>query len=132
MKRRRALKTPIASPLPPERITTATTTTSTIAPTATTAPVVLKDKQPSKPEAKKAETIQERANPEDEKPSTAIAANLREQIASSDLTPSKFPDKELKGALELMKSEEWDKNFDAIDSVRRVLIFHPEVIKDQL
>jgi hypothetical protein len=51
---------------------------------------------------------------------------------SNDLTPLRNPVQELKVALENLKAEEWDKNFDAVDVVRRVMLFHADLIKDQM
>ena len=54
------------------------------------------------------------------------------QIKSEDLEPSKNPEKEFKIALENLKAPEWEQNFDAIDSIRRLSIHHPQVLLSQL
>ena len=48
------------------------------------------------------------------------------------LQPFKYPDREFKVALEHLKSSDWEENFRAIDTIRRLSLFHQEILVVQL
>jgi hypothetical protein len=68
----------------------------------------------------------------DSKDKSNLNNSNKEQIPTEELKPCKNPKEELKTALENIKAEEWYKNFDAIDSVRRISVHHSEVLRDHL
>eukprot|EP01116_Phalansterium_solitarium_P013299 TRINITY_DN3064_c1_g1_i1.p1 TRINITY_DN3064_c1_g1~~TRINITY_DN3064_c1_g1_i1.p1 ORF type:complete len:672 (-),score=296.70 TRINITY_DN3064_c1_g1_i1:282-2297(-) len=60
------------------------------------------------------------------------ATKLKDVCSTDELGPSADPKRELQSAMQQMKSQEWDQNFDALDSVRRLAAFHPDLLLPQL
>ena len=69
----------------------------------------------------------------------AGVTKVKEQISTEDLQPLNSPEREFKvecmhsitfvqNAMDFFKSPEWDLNFDAIDIIRRLVVYHTDIV----